>query len=133
MINKLEEIVSIEVIGLEDTVDITTDGNHLFFANGILTHNSGMNNTDPGMEHISESAGIPATADFIGNLWQQEGDVDACRINMKLIKNRLGGLVGKNLQFHVNYNTLRLSDDVNINNIENTSVTESLMTDLEDL
>ncbi len=34
----LDEIVSIKKIGREMTVDIEVDGDHLFYANGILTH-----------------------------------------------------------------------------------------------
>lgn len=37
---KLDEIVSIVKRGIQKTVDITVDGDHLFFCNGILTHNS---------------------------------------------------------------------------------------------
>ena len=37
----LDEIVSIKKIGIRKTVDIEVDGpDHLFFCNGILTHNS---------------------------------------------------------------------------------------------
>ena len=36
----LDEIVSIKKIGIRQTVDVEVDGDHLFFCNGILTHNS---------------------------------------------------------------------------------------------
>jgi hypothetical protein len=36
----LDEIESIELIGEEDTIDITVDDTHMFFANDIYTHNS---------------------------------------------------------------------------------------------
>ena len=36
----LDEIVSIKKIGSKTTVDIEVDGDHLFYCNGILTHNS---------------------------------------------------------------------------------------------
>lgn len=36
----LDEIESIELVGEQDTVDITVDGTHMFFANNIYTHNS---------------------------------------------------------------------------------------------
>ena len=61
----LDKIISIEEMGEADTVDISTDGDHLFYANGILTHNSGFNNSDVGMEDTSESFGLPMTADFM--------------------------------------------------------------------
>lgn len=36
----LDEIESIELIGEEDTIDITVDDTHMFYANDIYTHNS---------------------------------------------------------------------------------------------
>lgn len=40
---KLDEIESIELCGEEDTIDISVDETHMFFANGIYTHNSSIN------------------------------------------------------------------------------------------
>lgn len=40
-----DEIISIEEIDEEYTLDIETDGDHLFFANNILTHNSAVSAT----------------------------------------------------------------------------------------
>ena len=37
-----DEIMSIEYYGEEDTIDITVEDEHMFFANGIYTHNSGI-------------------------------------------------------------------------------------------
>ena len=36
----IDEIESIELIGDEDTIDITVDDTHMFYANNIYTHNS---------------------------------------------------------------------------------------------
>ena len=36
----IDEIESIELIGEEDTIDITVEDTHMFFANDIYTHNS---------------------------------------------------------------------------------------------
>ena len=41
----LDEIVSIKKIGIRKTVDLEVDGDHLFFCNGILTHNSAAGDT----------------------------------------------------------------------------------------
>tara|TARA_R110002020_G_scaffold90534_34_gene220546 strand:+ start:494 stop:1852 length:1359 start_codon:yes stop_codon:yes gene_type:complete len=71
---------------------------------------SGYGSTEPGMENISDSMGIAHTADFIGALYQNEGDRESGLINLKICKNRLGGLVGKCLQFTINYNNLLISD-----------------------
>ena len=37
---EIDEIESIELIGEEDTVDISVEDTHMFFANDIYTHNS---------------------------------------------------------------------------------------------
>ena len=43
----LDEIVSIKKVGIRNTVDIEVDGpDHLFFCNGILTHNSAAGETN---------------------------------------------------------------------------------------
>ena len=94
---------------IKSTIDITTDGNHLFFANGILTHNSGWDTSDVSMANVSESAGIAHTADYMGCLWQEEGDRENCKINNTTLKNRFG-MVGHNGEFRINYENLRVRD-----------------------
>ena len=121
-----DEILSIEPIGVKDTIDITTDGNHLFFANDILSHNSGWDTSEIRMDQVGESAGIVHNADFILALWQVEGDREACRLNTTVIKSRYG-MVGKADEYYVNYNTLRVSDQDKADTI---SVTET--NELED-
>lgn len=37
---EMDEIVNIEFIGDEDTIDITVDDTHMFYGNDIYTHNS---------------------------------------------------------------------------------------------
>lgn len=71
---------------------------------------SGINNTDPNMSNISESMATAATADFLGALWQNDGDVEAGKIQMNVLKNRWGGKVGTTINFEVDYNTLRVLD-----------------------
>jgi hypothetical protein len=119
----IDEIMSIEECGEEETIDISVNNNHLFFANGILTHNSGYNTSAVDMDSTSDSAVTNMTVDFLGALYQQDGDKEANKLSMKVLKNRLGGYQGKVLDFHVNYNNLNLSDPetqiVNNPNIKN--------------
>ena len=49
-INFNDEIVSIEEVGILDTIDISVDQDHLFYCNGILLKNS---------------FGLPATVDLM--------------------------------------------------------------------
>lgn len=80
-----EKIVKIEEIGMIDMVDIEVSGNHLFYANDILTHNS---NSDVGLEDTSESFGLPATADFMFALITSEELEGLGQIMVKQLKNR---------------------------------------------
>ena len=57
----------------------------LFYANGILTHNS---SSDLGLEDTSESFGLPATADFMFGLQRSEEMDDLNQILVKQLKNR---------------------------------------------
>jgi hypothetical protein len=81
----IDEIVSIEEVGMRDLIDIEVSGNHLFYANNILTHNS---NTDVGLEDTSESFGLPATADLMFALVSTEELEKLGQIMVKQLKNR---------------------------------------------
>ena len=82
-----EIITNIEELDYRETKDIEVSGNHYFFANGILTHNS---NSDPGLEDTSESFGLPATADFMFALVSNEELEALGQILVKQLKNRYG-------------------------------------------
>jgi len=73
-------------------------------------NSEGMNNENIGMEHVSESRGIAHTVDFLAGLYQMEEDREHGIINMRLIKNRLGGYVGKVIPFNLNPESLVLKD-----------------------
>lgn len=79
------EIISIEEVGEMDMIDIEVSGNHLFYANDILTHNS---NSDVGLEDTAESFGLPATADFMFALVTSEELEELNQIMVKQLKNR---------------------------------------------
>lgn len=80
-----EKILNIEEVGDVDMIDIEVSGNHLFYANDILTHNS---NSDLGLEDTSESFGLPATADFMFALISTEELESLNQIMVKQLKNR---------------------------------------------
>ena len=82
---KTDKIVSIEEIEERESIDIEVDGNHLFFVNEILTHNS---STDVGLEDTAESFGLPATADFMFALISTEELEEHNQIKVKQLKNR---------------------------------------------
>ena len=76
----------------------------------VQSNTEGMNSETIGMENISESRGIAHTADFIAALYQTDEDRENGIINMRLLKNRLGGRVGKISNFKLDPESLTVSD-----------------------
>lgn len=76
----------------------------------VQSNTDGMNSAEIDMQNVSESRGICHTADFIAALYQVDDDRDNNRINMKIVKNRLGGMVGKRSMFTIDPATLNLAD-----------------------
>ena len=81
----MDKIISVTEIGDMECIDIEVSGNHYFYANGILTHNS---NSDPGLEDTSESFGLPATADFMFALVTNDELQQLNQLLVKQLKNR---------------------------------------------
>jgi replicative DNA helicase len=78
---------------------------------------SGINTQNPGVEHISESIGLAATADCIFSIWQEEGDNELGVIRLGMVKNRYGQNFGSCV-LAIDYSTLTLSQAENIINTE---------------
>jgi hypothetical protein len=81
----LKKILKIEELDERELVDVEVSGNHLFYANDILTHNS---NSDVELTDTSESFGLPATADFMFALISTEELENLNQIMVKQLKNR---------------------------------------------
>jgi hypothetical protein len=81
---RTDKIIEIVELDERETIDIEVSGNHLFLANGILTHNS---NSDVGLEDTSESFGLPATADFMFALISTEELESLGQLMVKQLKN----------------------------------------------
>lgn len=82
------KIVSIEEVGEVDMIDIEVTGNRLFYANDILTHNSGYGNSDVELTDTAESFGLPATADLMFALVSAEDLEARGQLMVKQLKNR---------------------------------------------
>ena len=82
------KIVSIKKIGKRKTIDISISGNKLFWANGILTHNSGFDHSDVSISNTAESMGLPNTLDFYFALIQTEELEKLGQVLIKQFKNR---------------------------------------------
>ena len=86
----MDEIESIELIGEKPTVDITVDDTHMFFANGIYTHNSSTNDDIIEAGSISDSYRKIMTADFVLSLSRKTEDKLKNTARFHVIKNRFG-------------------------------------------
>lgn len=81
-----EKITRIEELDEEiEMIDIEVSGDHLFFANNILTHNS---SSDVEITDTSESFGLPATADLMLALISTETLEKMNQLLVKQLKNR---------------------------------------------
>lgn len=86
----MDEIESIELVGERDTIDITVDDTHMFFANGVYSHNSALEDDVIGAEKIAESYGKVMVADFVISLSRKVTDKLAGTGRWHVIKNRFG-------------------------------------------
>jgi len=86
----LVEIESIELIGDSDTIDITVEDTHMFFANGVYSHNSGADDDIITGTKIAGSFSKLMTADFVVSLSRKIEDKLAGTGRWHVIKNRFG-------------------------------------------
>jgi replicative DNA helicase len=83
----------------------------------VQCNTSAMNSEEIDMEHVSESRGIVHTVDALFALYQTDADRENQIINMRILKNRLGGKVGKIANFTLDPESLVLNDITFDNNI----------------
>jgi hypothetical protein len=81
----LKKILKIEELDEIEMIDIEVSGNHLFYANNVLTHNS---SSDVELTDTSESFGLPATADLMFALIKTDELEELGQIMVKQLKNR---------------------------------------------
>jgi len=101
------------------------------FITATQVNRSGLNEQNPGVESISESIGLAATADCIMSIWQDEGDVDLGIIRMGMVKNRYGQNFGS-CNMAIDYTTLTLSQTQNITNTEDAAAVDLAFGMLQD-
>jgi replicative DNA helicase len=78
------------------------------FVTATQVNRAGLNEQNPGVENISESIGLAATADCIMSIWQDEGDNELGVIRLGMVKNRYGQNYGS-CTMAIDYTTLTLS------------------------
>ena len=87
---ELVEIESIELMGEMETIDITVEGTHMFFANDIYTHNSGSNVDVGDISFIGKAIEPFQVADQVGMYTQTPDQYAEQTCIYTLLKNRLG-------------------------------------------
>lgn len=108
--NKLDdEIIEIEYLGEKDTIDISVSGNRLFYANGILTHNSSVEEVD--FNHSMIAGGISKinTADNLFGIFTSRSMREAGRYQLQLMKTRSSSGVGSKIDLEFDVNSLRIT------------------------
>ena len=92
---------------------------------------SGLNEQNPGVESISESIGLAATADCIMSIWQEEGDTELGVIRLGMVKNRYGQNFGS-CTMAIDYTTLSLSQMQQIINTEDADIVDEAFSMLQE-
>ena len=121
-----DEIIEIEEIGEEETIDFNVSGDHLFYANGILTHNSAVNSTEADNSNVSDSLGSVQTADFLLFLLQTPEMKENKEIVFKITKNRYTGRTDTWIM-NIDYTHMRFSDVITENSIEHQKILNELV------
>lgn len=102
----------------------------------VQCNTEGMGSAEIDMQNVSESRGIAHTVDALFALYQLDEDRDNGIINLKVIKNRLGGMVGKHASFKLDSSSLTLADitfDQNFDCANEKSELGNIMKNLPDL
>lgn len=100
--------------GWEKLIDVAKEMRALSYyfnapvISAVQTTRDGFDTSEIGMQDTGGSIGIPQTADVMFSLYQLENDREMSIIRSKVVKNRLGGMIGEALEFKVDYNTLRI-------------------------
>jgi hypothetical protein len=106
-----DEIVSIERIGEQKTIDINVSGNRLFYANGILTHNSAVEEIEFDHSHIAGGISKINTADYVFGIFTSRSMRERGKYQIQCMKSRSSTGVGQKIDLEYNIDTMRITDD----------------------
>ncbi len=115
-VDLLNPIHGLARAGWEKLVDVAKEMRALSYyfnapvISAVQTTRDGFDTSEIGMQDTGGSIGIPQIADVMFSLYQLENDREMCIIRSKVVKNRLGGMIGESIEFKVDYNTLRIID-----------------------
>jgi hypothetical protein len=106
-----DEIVSIEYVGIMDTIDINTSGNRLFYANDILTHNSAVEEIEFDHSHIAGGISKINTADYVFGIFTSRSMRERGKYQIQCMKSRSSTGVGQKIDLEYDIDTMRITDD----------------------
>jgi len=97
----LDEIESIELIGEEDTIDITVEDTHMFYGNDIYTHNSSISADVVEANQIGGSIKKGQIGHFIVSIAKNLDQKEAGTATMAILKSRFGkdGIIFQDIRF----------------------------------
>lgn len=86
----MDEIVSIEFIGEEETVDITVEDTHMFYGNNIYTHNSSISADVVTGDQMGGSIKKAQIGHFIMSIARTLPQKESGRATLAVLKSRFG-------------------------------------------
>jgi hypothetical protein len=97
----LDEIESIELVGEDDTIDITVDGTHMFYANEIYTHNSSISSNVVTNDQMGGSIKKAQVGHVIISIAKSLQQKEMNLATVAITKSRIGkdGIVFENCKF----------------------------------
>ncbi len=103
-----DEIVEINFVGYEDTIDINVDNDHLFWANNLLTHNSAADEIEFSQSNIAGGISKIYTADNVFGIFTSRALREQGKYQLQLMKTRSSSGVGLRIDLGFNVDTLRI-------------------------
>jgi len=111
----IDEIIEIEELeDEEETIDIEVDGNHLFYANGILVHNSSIDADKVNQGHIQGGFSKIQAADLMIAIVQTDQMRAMGEYLFEFLKTRNSGAVGSNVLMRWDPIALRVTDLIEV-------------------
>ena len=125
-----DEIESIEYVGEEETIDITVTGNHLFWANNILTHNSAVQEQEHDQSMIGGGISKIQTADNVISIYATFAMKERGEYQLQFLKTRSSSGVGTKVTLGFDQNTLKIFNIEDSEIIPSTNTASDVFADL---
>ena len=93
----------------------------------VQCNSEGMNSETIDMQNVAESKAIVHTVDFLSVLTRTPEDRENGLVNMRILKNRFGGQVGKICKFKMDNDTLEIADVTFDNDIDESPIMSSTL------